>query len=181
MKIFQNESFPSYSILSADICAVCYPCYLRIRKHSVTYGLSLLNVIPQILGHVNVHLRVMQAQMTSCHKDIRERLKEEFTSEIEEWLSSCMESEGEVMAQIKVQLLRALNGEMPEQVKPPATLHQYTESTVSEDEQSPTPSIFGGLFAMIMRGFERIDAIDANFREHPEKSSKRPRLRDRYR
>ena len=85
------------------------------------------------------------------------------------------------MAQVKVQLQRVLNGEMPEQVKPPATLHQYTDSTVSEDEQSLTPSIFGRVCGIIMRGYGRTDAIDADFREHPEKSAKRPRLRDRYR
>ena len=85
------------------------------------------------------------------------------------------------MAQVKVQLQRVLNGEMPEQVKPPATLHQYTDSTVSKDEQSPTPSIFGRVFGLIMGGYGRTDAIDADFREHPEKSAKRPRLRDRYR
>ena len=92
-----------------------------------------------------------------------------------------MESECEVMAQVKMQLQRVLNGEMPEQVKPPATLHQYTDSTVSEDEQSPAPSIFGRIFGLIMGGFGRADAIDADFREHPEKSAKRPRLRDRFR
>ena len=143
-----------------------------------TDSLSSLHFLLQILAHVNIFLRLMYIQMTSCHQDIREGLKSEFTTEIEEWLNSCMEVEFEVMNQVKKQLQKALKGEEPEQVRPQSTSPQHNGS---ECEQSRTPNVFSRIFGYIMRGFQRTDDIDMKFREHPEMMAKRPKLRDRHR
>ena len=142
-----------------------------------TDSLSSLHFPLQILAHVNIFLRLMYVQMTSCHQDIREGLKIEFTNEIEEWLNSCMEVEFEVMKQVKVQLQKALKGEEPEQVRPQSTSPQLNGRGC---EQSRTPNFFGRMYRYIMSGFQRTDDIDMKFREHPEMMAKRPKLRDRF-
>ena len=147
-------------------------------------------------------MMLMQMQMTSCHEDVREDLKQELTKKIGDWYDSGMEVQSSVMQQVKAQLYSVLQGNPPVMVSlQNMETHDQTQQPGKEEEgevdmeaengdlgdgaerevteeSASTQGILGRVVGAIMGGFRRTDQIDKDFSDDPAKMATMPELRE---